>query len=1434
MRSTRTVKLSVLVWLLGSCLASLAARGEQATVLTNMSQSLSGRTRLEIHGAKTQVDPYACPVEAIAALTPQSAADTSAGAQVRVQGTVLDQRIGEYIVVRDGTGIVFAESPQIVAVNAQDRVDVWGTPVWDGTRLRLKKATFRLVDSGNPPEQLAPAPDKPAELPLLSKAIQVRDLAPDKAAWKYPVRLRGVVTLCLPSRGKKFYVQDDTSGIYVRLPQSRPNLKPGDLVEIVGVSNPGGFAPIVVVSNLTVLGAAALPEPARATPFQMASGQYNCQWIEARGVVSAFSLEGGLLQLKFSNAGGVYFAYIPAASAPTNLLDAIIHVDGVCASQFNSKRQITGSAIWAQSMDFLQIEEPGAENPLDLPTQPILSLSQFRPRGTLQRRVKVAGVVTLRQSDQSFFVQDGSDAVQVLSSRKAKVEPGDRVIVAGYPGLGDYSGVLRDAVFRVEGRGAVPQPKQLTSADGLDPDLDDTWVQVEARLLNQASIGPVKVLTLQLPGWIFEAHCLSPGEGANLPPAGSLVRLTGVYRIMADEARAPVSFQLLVPSLGNVQVLEEPSWWKLQYTMTVVGVMAVVVLAAVLWVMLLRRQVREQTSSLQQSELKFRSLVEQSLVGVYVIQDGRFAYVNPRLAEIFGYSPEEMISTCTVLDTVFEEDRALVEDQVRRRIVNEATTVHYGFRGRRKDGSLVFVEVLGNRTDYGGKPAVLGTLLDISERKRAEDELFNSRQMLRTVLDTIPQRVFWKDRNAVYVGCNKALAEDCGYADPNELIGKTDHATRSAEMAERYQADDRQVMETGLAKSNYEEPQIRRDGTRGWLKTSKVPLFDKNGKVIGVLGTYEDISERKRDEAALAEASSLLEALLGNSPDHIYFKDRESRFVRYSKSFAELLHLPDADFMKGKTDFDIFTEEHARPAYEDEQEIIRTGQPLIGKLEKETHADGRVTWALTTKLPWHDKDRNIIGTFGISKDVTAIKEVESRLAYERELFRALLDNLPDAIYFKDRESRFVRLGLSKVERSRQILLQRYRAANPSDDTAHLPAHLTDVQRFGEYLIGKTDFDVYPEERARSAYVDEQEIIRSGQPIIGKPEHVKLVDGKVVWVLTTKMPWRDENGNIVGTFGVSRDITALKEAEGQLESVHQRLVETSRLAGMAEVATDVLHNVGNVLNSVNVSCSLTMERLRASKASSLAKVSALLEEHRGRLGEFFSSDPRGQQLPGYLAALAEHLTGEQATVLNELEQLLKHIDHIKQIVAMQQSYAKVAGVLETISASQLVEDALHINGAALVRHDVHVRRQFHETPPILTEKHKVLQILVNLIRNAKYALDDSKRQDKLLLLKVGTDENGYIKIQVVDNGVGIPAENLTRIFSHGFTTRRNGHGFGLHSSALAVRELGGSLHAHSDGAGAGATFTLLLPQQPLTRTQSASDPAPVSESASKET
>ncbi|MEO6848106.1 MAG: ATP-binding protein [Chthoniobacterales bacterium] len=297
-----------------------------------------------------------------------------------------------------------------------------------------------------------------------------------------------------------------------------------------------------------------------------------------------------------------------------------------------------------------------------------------------------------------------------------------------------------------------------------------------------------------------------------------------------------------------------------------------------------------------------------------------------------------------------------------------------------------------------------------------------------------------------------------------------------------------------------------------------------------------------------------------------------------------------------------------------------------------------------------------------------------------------------------------------------------------------------------------------------------------------------------------------------------EIAERERIEGELLKAHQDLLNTSRVVGMAEIATNVLHNVGNVLNSVNVSANLVSESIKQSKAGNLVKAVALLREHEKDLESFTANDPKGKQLLTYLTEFSQHLVSSQDATVGELSSLRENIEHIKDIVAMQQTYAKLASTKELVNITQLVEDSLRMNVGALTRHNVEVHRKYAEVPSVYVYKHKVLQILINLVRNAKYACDESENPTKELTLCVGNGD-GRIRISVVDTGVGISQENLSKIFTHGFTTRESGHGFGLHGALMAAKEMSGSLTAFSEGVNKGATFTLELPFQPIESTES---------------
>jgi signal transduction histidine kinase len=292
------------------------------------------------------------------------------------------------------------------------------------------------------------------------------------------------------------------------------------------------------------------------------------------------------------------------------------------------------------------------------------------------------------------------------------------------------------------------------------------------------------------------------------------------------------------------------------------------------------------------------------------------------------------------------------------------------------------------------------------------------------------------------------------------------------------------------------------------------------------------------------------------------------------------------------------------------------------------------------------------------------------------------------------------------------------------------------------------------------------------------------------------------------------LAAQQKAEADLRAAQSQLVTASRHAGMAEVATGVLHNVGNVLTSVNVSAQLIKDKLQASQVAKLGKTADLIDAHADDAGAYFTVDPRGKLLPAYIIKVARMLESENTAVLKEVQNLVKGVEHIKQVVSFQQNYAKPSTVHELLDPAELIEDALRLHLTALDRHGITVERDFEAVGPAMIDKHKTLQILVNLLSNAKNAMKDlNGNAERRLLLRLATAvtaDGPRVRIAVTDNGCGIAAEHLTRIFAHGFTTRAEGHGFGLHSAVNAAKEMGGSLQVASDGIGRGATFTLELP------------------------
>ena len=385
------------------------------------------------------------------------------------------------------------------------------------------------------------------------------------------------------------------------------------------------------------------------------------------------------------------------------------------------------------------------------------------------------------------------------------------------------------------------------------------------------------------------------------------------------------------------------------------------------------------------------------------------------------------------------------------------------------------------------------------------------------------------------------------------------------------------------------------------------------------------------------------------------------------------------------------------------------------------------------------------------------------------------------------------------------------------------------------------------DQARGRDIDSFELLLNGPEgvhVLRRPSwwtvrHALLVAGVLLAVLLFALAWigvlrrqvddrmralkneiedhkRTESELEKKTRQLTQEIEERLRIEAEVERGHKQLLLTSRLAGMAEVATSVLHNVGNVMTSVNVLSNSIVDIVRNSKVSSVTRLSELLGKNRGELGRFVTDDERGRKMPDYIRQLSEHLADEQAQLLQKVNVLNENIHHINEIVAMQQSFAKVSGVLETVPPAEVLEDALRMLGDSLKRHAIKLVREFQPLPAMTMDRHKVLQILFNLLENAKYACLHGRAPEKEIIVRLQRHAE-FMRLEVADNGMGILAENLERIFAQGFSTRKDGHGFGLHSSVLAAQDMGGSLTARSDGRDQGATFVLEIPMAPINQT-----------------
>jgi PAS domain S-box-containing protein len=561
---------------------------------------------------------------------------------------------------------------------------------------------------------------------------------------------------------------------------------------------------------------------------------------------------------------------------------------------------------------------------------------------------------------------------------------------------------------------------------------------------------------------------------------------------------------------------------------------------------------------------------------------------------------------------------------------------------------------------------------------------------------------------------------------------------------------------------------------------------------VGFVGTITDVTDLVNARNALHKTETLFQNTCEQAPIGIVYADYHGRLLRCNQAFTQLLGFRTEELEHWTLGDLTYGEDRAYAAGELER-LWRGDVDFVDIEKRYRRKDGTVLWVRTSTALVREGSAAPECSVEFVRDITIRKGMQADLLQNQALLEAVLTNLPVALLTSDATG-----NITHYNRAAEELFRIPPASNMK------PGGLRGYPLTSDVFLTDGVTPVEPSKRPLARALRGETITDLELVIVPKGSAPRTT-------VTNACPLVDPDGRTLGAVAVIRDKTERKLAEIELQRVHQQLIDASRKAGMAEIATNVLHNVGNVLNSVNVSANVLTDRIRQAKPAGLRQVAALLHEHRPDLAAFISADERGRQLPLYLEKLAEQLQADQQIALEELVSLRNNIEHIKHIVNKQQNYAKDGDGAESVAVSSLIDDCVRMNIGALSRDGITVRREIDAVQAITIDRHKVLQILVNLVRNAKNACDESGRSDKILTISV-TAGAQRVRFAVADNGVGIAEEHMPRLFTHGFTTRPTGHGFGLHSSALTARELGGSLVAYSEGPGRGARFVLDLPRE----------------------
>ena len=625
--------------------------------------------------------------------------------------------------------------------------------------------------------------------------------------------------------------------------------------------------------------------------------------------------------------------------------------------------------------------------------------------------------------------------------------------------------------------------------------------------------------------------------------------------------------------------------------------------------------------------------------------------------------------------------------------------------------------------------------------------------LIHTLIDNMPHRIYFKDNKCRRIFANLADVHSLGCQSESEVLGKDDHTFFPPEVASLILSDDQSVIQSGTPVIDREEFYYDPDGKKHWQRTTKLPMHDKHGNVTGLVGIICDLTEQKQDLDTLNHEKLLFDAFMDIIPDSVFFKDRQSRLLRISRKELRDLKLSDMSQAIGKTDIDLFGKNFERKTFEDEQQLMDSGESIIGLIESRQLENGQTNWTSTTKVPLRDAKGEIFGLVGIRREINKLMQAqterdksivdhikaEETLLKERKLFRFLIDHLPDAIYMKDAASR------------------------------KTITNITDIRNMGKHsedeVLGKTDFELYPADVAATFYADDQSIIQSGKPVLNREEYFINSEGKKQWLLTSKIPFMNEDGKVVGIIGIGHDITIRKHVEEALWKTHEELEQANNeLQRASRVKSEFLANMSHEIRTpLNAIIGMT----------GLLLNTALNDEQH----EFAD------------------------TVRTSGEVLLSLINDILDFSKIEAQKMELES--QPFEIRRCIEEALDLVTPRAAEKKLELTYSVEEGLPstVIGDVTRMRQILVNLLSNAVKFTSEGE-VDVAVTGQLRDHYKYLLHVTVKDTGIGVPVERQNKLFLSfsqidSSTTRKfGGTGLGLAISKRLSELMGGTMWAES--------------------------------------